>query len=243
MRVLLAGAAGVIGRRLVPLLRGAGHVVTGTTRFPERAEQLRRAGATPAVVDAFDGAGLRQAVAAAQPEVMVHLLTDLPQRYDRATFSAALERTNRLRVDGTANLVAAAREAGVRRLIAHGLAFLYAAGPLPHRESDPLNVDAPGDDGRTARAVATLERLVMATPGMEGIVLRCGHFYGPGAWTDDPFGDTPVHVDAATQATFLALSRGRPGIYNISEDRGSVSIELARRELGWDPAFRLADAA
>ena len=240
MRVFLAGAAGAIGRRLVPLLVGAGHAVTGTTRSRDRAAWLQTAGVKPAIVDVYDAAVLDQAVAQAQPEVVMHQLTDLPQQYDPKTFGAAVERTARLRLVGTANLVASARAAGARRLIAQSLAFVYAPGPLPHRESDPLNINAPGNDGLTARSIATFERLVTATPGIAGLVLRYGHLYGPGTWTRDPFGDTPVHVDAAAYAAFLAVTRGSAGIYNISEDLGSVSIERARQDLGWDPAFRLA---
>ena len=242
MRIFLAGAAGAIGRRLVPQLVSAGHTVTGTTRFRDRAEWLQAAGVKPVIVDVYDAAALQQAVAEAQPEVVIHQLTDLPQQYDPKTFAAALARTARLRVEGTGNLVAAARAVGARRLVAQSLAFMYAPGPLPHRESDPLNIDAPGDDRMTTRAIATLERLVTTSPGIEGLVLRYGHLYGPDTWTRDPFGDTPVHVDAAAYAAFLAVTRGRAGIYNICEDHGSVSIEEARRELGWDPAFRLPPA-
>jgi len=231
MRVFLAGAAGAVGRRLVPLLIEAGHAVTGTTRSRERADWLRTAGVRPAVVDVYDAAALQQAMDHARPEVVIHQLTDLPQDYDPKTFGAALARTARLRVEGTANLVAAA--AGARRLIAQSLAFVYAPGPLPHRESDPLSAEA--------QAIATLERLVTTTPEIEGVVLRYGHFYGPGTWTPDPRGDTPVHVDAAAHAAFLAVTRGCGGIYNIAEDLGSVSIERARKGLGWDPAFRLPD--
>jgi nucleoside-diphosphate-sugar epimerase len=239
MRVFLAGATGAIGRRLVPLLVGAGHAVTGTTRFRDRAEKLRAAGVDPVIVDVFDAAALKRAVGAAQPEVVIHQLTDLPQQYDPKTFGTALQRTARLRMEGTSNLVAAAQVAGARRLIAQSVAFMYAPGSLPHRESDPLNVNASGDDGLVSRSLATLERLVTTTPGIEGIVLRYGHLYGPGTWTQDPFGDTPVHVDAAAYAAFLAVTQGGPGIYNVSEDLGSVSIGRARQELGWDPAFRL----
>jgi nucleoside-diphosphate-sugar epimerase len=231
MRVFLAGAAGAVGRRLVPLLIEAGHAVTGTTRSRERADWLRTAGVRPAVVDVYDAAALQQAMDHARPEVVIHQLTDLPQDYDPKTFRAALARTARLRVEGTANLVAAA--AGARRLIAQSLAFVYAPGPLPHRESDPLSAEA--------QAIATLERLVTTTPEIEGVVLRYGHFYGPGTWTPDPRGDTPVHVDAAAYAALLAVTRGCGGIYNIAEDLGSVSIERARKGLGWDPAFRLPD--
>ena len=200
MRIFLAGAAGVIGRRLVPLLVDAGHVVAGTTRSRDRAASLQSAGVNLVIVDVFDAAALHQAVAQARPEVVIHQLTDLPQQYDPKTFGAALVRTARLRVEGTANLVDAARAAGARRLIAQSLAFVYAPGPLPHRESDPLNTSASGNDGSAAQAVETLDRLVTKTPGIEGVVLRYGHLYGP---------DTGASVSRAQHlhkiATLLAL--------------------------------------
>ncbi len=137
MRIFLAGASGVIGRRLTPLLVAAGHGVTGTTRSAEKAGALRRSGAAPIVVDVFDRNVLRDAVVQARPEVVIHQLTDLPQLL-AARSADTLDRNSRLRTEGTANLVAAAQAAGARRLIAQSIAFVYADGPEPHAESDPI---------------------------------------------------------------------------------------------------------
>ena len=239
MRIFLAGASGVIGRRLTPLLVAASHGVTGTTRSAEKAEALRAQGAQPVVVDVFDRKALHDAVARARPEVVIHQLTDLPQVFDPARRGDMLVRNARLRIEGTANLVAAAQAAGACRLIAQSIAFIYADGPEPHTEGDPL-AGAEGDDvnALTSRGVRALEDMSLNTPGIDGIVLRYGRLYGPGTW-NTPNARAPLHVDAAAQAALLAVSRGAPGIYNIAEDDGAVMIDKARRELGFDPAFRL----
>jgi nucleoside-diphosphate-sugar epimerase len=235
--IFLAGASGVIGRRLAPMLVEAGYRVTGTTRSPERAESLRRAGVKPVVVDVFDAVALRSAVADAAPEVVIHQLTDLVLFTDAATRPEALERNAHIRTQGTANLVAAALMAGARRLIAQSISFVYAPGPEPHRESDVLN-NADPRFKRSVEGIVALEREVTKTPGIDGIVLRYGWFYGPGSGADKLRARGSVHVDAAAHAALLAVERGRPGIYNIAEDDGTVSIEKARSEFGFDPAFR-----
>ncbi len=241
MKVFLAGATGAIGRRLLPLLRAAGHDVVGTTRRAERCDLLRRLGAVPVVVDAYDAAALTRAVADARPDVIVHQLTDLPQ--DPAAIKAALDGNARLRIEGTRNLVAAALAARVRRMVAQSIAFAYAPGPAPLLESHPLHLDDAAM-GRTAQGVAALEQAVTQTPGLDGVVLRYGRLYGPGTWTPVASGPAPLHVDAAAQAALLALTQGAPGIYNIAEDDGAVSSEKARRALGFDASFRLPhDAA
>jgi nucleoside-diphosphate-sugar epimerase len=125
-RIFLAGAAGVIGRRLTPLLRAAGHSVWGTTRSPDKAERLREVDVEPVVVDVFDAEALAKAVLGAKPEIIIHQLTDLSEIRDPATRPAALARNARIRVEGTGNLVAAARQAGARRLIAQSIAWVYA---------------------------------------------------------------------------------------------------------------------
>ncbi len=241
MRIFLAGASGVIGRRLTPLLIEAGHAVVGTTRSPENAAAIAATGAVPVVVDVLDAAALMQAVLTARPEVVIHQLTDLPSVLDIGDMAAVLARNARIRIEGTRNLVEAALAAGVARMIAQSIAFVYAPGPEPHRESDPLASDQ-GEQGVTVRGVRALEQLVTGTPGLAGIVLRYGRLYGPGTWTGAAPERMPLHVDAAAQAARLAVTRGAPGIYNIAEDDGAVAIDKARHELGFDPSFRLSPA-
>ncbi|HEX3936039.1 MAG TPA: NAD(P)-dependent oxidoreductase [Xanthobacteraceae bacterium] len=240
MRVFLAGATGVIGQRLTPLLIAAGHEVVGTTRSADKAAALQGQGAQAVIVDVFDVPALRDAAVAARPEVVIHQLTDLPQVFDPTRRAESLERNARLRIEGTANLVAAAQAAGARRLISQSIAFIYADGPEPHAESDPL-ASADGDDlnALTARGVRALEDATLHTPGIAGIVLRYGRLYGPGTWFKEPTGRGPLHVDAAARAALLAVGRGNPGIYNIAEDDGAVTTVKARRDLGFDPTVRL----
>jgi len=229
----------VIGRRLVPLLLDAGHAVVGTTRSQETAEELKARGVEPVVVDVFDADALLEFAAWARPDGVIHQLTDLPDVIDPARLSEVLARNSRLRIEGTSNLVAAARAAGVGRLIAQSIAFAYADGPEPHAETDPLNpADGETPGAITARGVRALEEAVLNAPDIEGVVLRYGRLYGPGTW-NTPNARAPLHVDAAAHAALLALTRGAPGIYNIAEDDGAVAIGKARKELGFDPGFRL----
>jgi nucleoside-diphosphate-sugar epimerase len=240
VKIFLAGATGVIGRRLISLLHAAGHAVTGSTRSADKARQLRAAGIEPVVVDVFDGDALRSAVVHARPDVVIHQLTDLPQVLDPARPPEVMMRNSRLRIEGTANLVAATLAAGARRLIVQSIAFAYADGPEPHAESDPLaSAQGDGPSAITARGVRALEEMTLNTPGIDGIVLRYGRLYGPGTWFDTVQGRGPLHVDAAAQAALLAVTRGNPGIYNIAEDDGALTVGKARKELGFDPTFRL----
>ncbi|HVX99684.1 MAG TPA: NAD(P)-dependent oxidoreductase [Pseudorhodoplanes sp.] len=237
MRVFLAGAAGAIGRRLVPLLLREGHRVSGTTRSSAKAEWLEGQGATAIVVDVFNAAALRQAVIDARPDVVIHQLTDLSSK----DLDEARARNARIRIEATPALVRAAVAAGARRFVAQSIAFAYAPAPLPIPESAPLNLTS--DDPvarRTAEGVAALEGAVLEEPAVEGVVLRYGRLYGPGTWSGSPNGASPLHVDAAAHAALLATSRGAPGIYNVAEDDGSVRVDKARRELGFDPNFRFA---
>src|SRR5262249_2665888 len=138
MRILLAGSTGVIGRPLLTLPARAGHTVTGTARAAARAPIISDAGATPAVVDVFDAAALREVARAARPEVVIHQLTDLPEEPDPGKIAASLAANARIRIEGTPNLIAAAKAAGARRMIAQSIAFAYAPGPEPRAETDPL---------------------------------------------------------------------------------------------------------
>lgn len=239
MRIFVAGAAGAIGRQLVPLLVADGHVVTGTTRAAGKAAALEALGAEPVVVDVFDVQSLRTALTRARPDIVIHQLTDLPQVFNGPLDAATAQRNARLRIEGTANLLAAASGAGARRFIAQSIAFIYAQGPTPHLETDPLapgEGDAPG--AATARGIHALEHATLSAPGIDGIVLRYGRLYGPGTWFDAPRGPGSLHVEAAAHAALLAVTRGRPGVYNISDDDGAVVIDKARAELGFDPSFR-----
>lgn len=238
MKVFLAGAAGAIGRRLLPLLLRAGHDVTGTTRSAEKAQALERAGARPAVLDVFDAAAVMAAVRAAAPAVVIHQLTDLPREFDEARVVASYANNARIRTEGTRNLIAAAQAAAVRRFIVQSIAFAYAPGGEPHPETDPLNLADPAR-AVTVKGAADMERQVLAASSFDAIVLRYGLLYGPGTWYDTPGRKPALHVDAAAHAALLALTRGTAGIYNIADDDGAVSIAKARAELGFDPQFRL----
>ncbi len=228
-KVFVAGATGLVGKRLVPLLVEAGYDVFAMTRSPGKAASLEAAGATPVVVDAFDAPGLMAALADIRPAIVIHQLTDLPDRLDPAEMPAALVRNARIRREGTRNLAAAA--AGVRRFIAQSIAWVYAPGPEPHGEDDPLDPKAD--------SVAALERETLGTPSFAGVVLRYGRFYGPETGTDAPPEEIPLHVDAAAHAALLAVEKNASGIFNIAEPNPHITTDKAVRELGFDPGFRL----
>jgi nucleoside-diphosphate-sugar epimerase len=239
MRVFVAGATGAIGQPLVRQLVEAGREVTGTTRSEARAEQIRADGGDPVIVDALDRDALIEAVVAARPDVVVHQLTNIPEDLNPRKMAEAFEATDRLRTEGTRNLVDAAREAGADRIIAQSVAFAYRVDGPPDRlktEDDPLiGEDAPADFRDIADAVGTLERTVLDA---DGIVLRYGWFYGPGtgyAASDGAIAARVrkrgfpvvgegggvysfIHVDDAASATVAAIDRGTPGIYNVVDD-------------------------
>jgi 2-alkyl-3-oxoalkanoate reductase len=232
MRVFLAGASGVIGRRLVPLLVAAGHEVTGTTRSAGKAAAIEAAGAAAAVVDALDAPALRAAVERAEPEVVVAQLTALPDRFDPRK-QGLYDTTNRLRTEGTRTLLDAAPGA---RVVTQSVAFAYR----PHREpvvldeDAPLFTSAPPPFGASTQAVAEMERMVLDAGGL---VLRYGWLYGPGTYYGEG-GSTArdvakrrfpvvgdgrglfsfVHVDDAAAATVIAVERGASGAYNVVDD-------------------------
>jgi nucleoside-diphosphate-sugar epimerase len=255
MRVFVAGASGAIGRPLVPALVAAGHEVTGMTRREERAAEVRAAGAECAVCDVFDAEALSAAVAAAKPEVVVHELTSLPQELDprRKGIYAA---NDRIRRDGTANLVAAAQAAGATRFVAQSISFIYApAGAAVKSESDPVLEGAPGQFGDSVKATLDLERQTLNAEGLDGLVLRYAFFYGPRtSYARDGYqadqvrkrkfpivGDGSgtwsfIHVDDAAAATVAACERGAPGVYNIADDEPAPQRE-------WLPAYAQAVGA
>jgi 2-alkyl-3-oxoalkanoate reductase len=248
MRVFVAGASGAIGRPLVRQLVAAGHEVTGMTRRRQMAEEIGAAGASGVVCDVFDAEALREAVVAAKPEAVLHALTALPQKF--VPKSDYLAPTNRIRVEGTRNLIAAARAAGARRLVAESIAFAYAPqGGWVKDEEAPLFVDAPDPFGAAFGAVAELERQVVGGEGFAGIVLRFGWLYGPGTHYDRGGQQAEetirrrvpivgkgtgtfsfVHVEDAAAAFVAALERGAPGIYNVVDDEPTPMHE-------WVPVY------
>jgi nucleoside-diphosphate-sugar epimerase len=240
-RIFIAGAAGAIGSRMVLILRDGGHTLVGTTRSTAKAETLRSLGVEPVLVDVFNAVLLARAMEAARPDVVIHQLTDLPKKLDPSLMGVAIVRNARIREEGTRNLVAAANTLGVRRLVAQSIGWVYAPGPEPHAESDPLDAGAQGDRGTTVRGVIALEDCVLKSPPLAGLVLRYGQLYGPGTHADKPSNFAPVHVDAAAYAAVRAIDRGQPGTYNIAQPNVHIATEKARAELGWDPDFRISD--
>ena len=229
-KILVAGASGVIGRRLCRLLVEDGWRVTGTTRSPEKVAGLRAIGVEPVLVDVFDDRVLHSVVTKARPNIVVHQLTDLPPGLDPAKMAEGRVRNARIRDIGTRNLIAAAVDCGVNRMVVQSIAFVYEPGPKPYREESPLS----------AASVASFEQQVIDA-ALVGIVLRYGKLYGPGTGFDNPPSDGPVHVDAAADAARLAVTRGEAGIYNVAEDDGTVSSQKAIRELGWNSNFRFGN--
>jgi nucleoside-diphosphate-sugar epimerase len=238
MRIFLAGATGALGTSLVPKLVERGHTVVGTTRSEAKAAALWDLGASPAVVDALDRDAVIAAVAAAHPDAVVHQLTALAGA-DFRRFERSFALTNRLRTEGTDNLLAAARWAGVKRFLAQSYAgwpYARTGGPVK-TEEDPLDPEPAPQTRATLDAIRHLERAATSAPGIEGIVLRYGGFYGRGTGLE-PAGEqleairrrrfpvvgagravwSFVHIDDAAAATVAALEHGRPGVYNIVDD-------------------------
>jgi 2-alkyl-3-oxoalkanoate reductase len=246
MKIFLAGATGAIGRPLVPQLVARGHEVVGTTRSASKQDLVRSLGARPVVVDALDPDAVAEAVAAAEPEVIVHELTALsapmsmrdtrhPERFSGAIM------TNRLRTEATDHLLAAGRAVGARRFVAQSFgAFRFArtGGPV-QTEADPLDPDPPAALRTMQAGYLYLEQAVTGIEWGDGLVLRYGGFYGPGtgislapdAQMAAPVrkrrfpivGDgggvwSHVHIEDAAAATVAAVEHGQPGIYNIVDD-------------------------
>jgi uncharacterized protein YbjT (DUF2867 family) len=192
MRIFLAGATGVLGIRIVPLLVAAGHTVAGMTRSPGKASQLRALRAEPVVCDVFDAAALTGAVTAFAPDAVMHQLTDLPDTLSGLPGFAA--RNDRIRTEGTRHLIAAAKAAGARHFLAQSIAW------------------RPPGRGET---VDDHERQVLEA---DGVVVRYGQLYGPGTFYEDQVPPHPrIHVDAAAQAT-PPLTTAPPGIVTLTEE-------------------------
>ncbi|HKF04921.1 MAG TPA: NAD(P)-dependent oxidoreductase, partial [Candidatus Sulfotelmatobacter sp.] len=238
-----------IGRPLIAALLAKGYALVALTRSPEKAQALVEQGIEPAIADVFDPDALKGVVGRAQPEVVIEQLTALPRTYTRESMNAAAALNNRIRLEGGANVLAAAQAAGVRRYLRQSVAFWAIPGPGLADEDTPLAFDASPAVAAGARQITELEHHLLGNPKIEGIALRYGFFYGPGTWFN-PDGDVarqvrlqefPVvgngegawswlHIEDAASATVAAAERGNPGVYLIANDQ-----PLAVHE--WLPAF------
>ncbi len=254
MKIFIAGATGAVGSPLVRALLTLGHQVTGMTRPGPGVDRLRELGAEASTADAFDPEAVHEAIAAAAPDVVIDQLTWLPA--NPADIIKAMPDDTRLHREGGANLLAAAEKLGVRRYIMQSRGFYLdaPAGQLAD-ETARLSYDAPGEIGESTRTIGAYEDRVLASPSLDGVVLRYGFFYGPGTWyrPDGAIADQVrngeaviigegnavwsfVHIDDAIAATVAALT-AEPGVYNIVDDD---PMPVAK----WLPAFaRWVDAS
>jgi nucleoside-diphosphate-sugar epimerase len=246
MKVFVAGGTGAVGARLVPLLVAHGHEVTAMTRTPGKAGVIRAAGAIPVVADGLDAVAVRDAVVRAEPEVVVHEMTGLAGMTSLRRFDHEFALTNRLRTEGTDNLLDAARAAGARRFVAQSYGnWNYArTGDAPKREEDPFDPAPPARQTRSLAAIRHVEAAVTEALDLEGIALRYGGLYGPG--TNLSLGGDLVelvrrrklpvigdgagvwsflHVDDAAAATAAAIEGGAPGVYNVADDEPAPVAE------------------
>jgi 2-alkyl-3-oxoalkanoate reductase len=241
MKVFVAGATGALGKQLIPRLVQNGHEVVGMTRTDSKRELISSLGAMPAVADALDPDAVAGAVAAAEPEVIVHQLTALSGSIDIRHFDRDFALTNRLRTEGTDHLLAAARAVGARRFVAQSYAgwpFARTGGPVK-QEWEPLDPEPPEQLRSSLEAIRHLEDAVTGADWIEGLVLRYGGFYGPGTSLSlNPEGEhvelirkrgfpvlgagggvwSFIHIEDAAEATAVAVERGAPGIYNVVDD-------------------------
>jgi len=236
----------VIGKRLVPLLRANGHEVVGTTRTPGKVDDLRALGAEPRVLDVLDAVAVGKAVSEARPEVVVHQATALSDLGNLRNLDEAFADTNRLRTEGTDNLLAAAQAAGAEKFVAQSFAgWPYAKeGSLVKDEEAPLDPSPPANAEQSMAAIRHLEKAVAGAEALAGIVLRYGGFYGPGTSLFEGgehvaairkrafplVGSSAgmwsfVHIDDAAAATLAAIERGSRGIYNVVDDEPAPASE------------------
>jgi nucleoside-diphosphate-sugar epimerase len=240
MKIFVAGASGVLGKQLVPLLADAGHEVVGTTTSPQKLETLGALGAQPVVLDLLDAEAVGRAISEAEPDVVVHEATALSGIGGNfRKFDETFAQTNRLRTEGTDNLLAAALAVGARKLVAQSYAgWTFAREGAAVKDEDAALDPAPASNAKeTIAAIRYLEQRVVDAQQLDGIVLRYGGFYGPGtSFAEDGesleairkrsfaiVGDgggmaSFIHIEDAARATFAAIERGKRGIYNIVDD-------------------------
>ncbi|MBF0279740.1 MAG: NAD(P)-dependent oxidoreductase [SAR324 cluster bacterium] len=227
-KIFVAGATGAVGRFLCPLLVNAGYRVYGMTRKQEKSEFLQSLDVEPVIADVYDGAKLSEIMQQIKPSLVLHQLTDLPYGVPEKLMVQGRIDNEKIRDIGTRNLVISSLEAGVERIIAQSICFMYDAGSKPIAESSRL----------ASENLQKFENQILSAD-LEGTVLRYGVFYGPHTGVEVPVRKCSVHVHAAAYAGLLAVTRGKGGVFNIAEDDGEVSIKKATEELAWDPNFRV----
>ena len=262
MRILIAGATGAIGRSLVRRLRADQHEVFALTRSPDSAPALKQIGAAAIIADALDAAAVKAAVGRIRPDAVINELTSLPRHYTAAEMKAAAERDRKVRVEGNINLLAALRDAGVRRYLLQSSGYWYAPGSGLADESVPFISSASSRVEASARTYRELEARASATPAIEFVALRYGFFYGPGTWytREGDIGDQVrqqqvpiigegqgvysfVHIDDAAGATAAALECP-PGAYNIVDGNPSPQhlwLTAFARAAGAPPPPRVSE--
>ncbi|RZU12163.1 nucleoside-diphosphate-sugar epimerase [Kribbella rubisoli] len=259
MKVLVAGATGGLGRSLVPQLIAAGHEVTGMTRSESGASSVRSFGADVVLADGLDAAAVRAAVEKVRPEVVVHQMTALKSGIDFKHFDDSFAMTNRLRTEGTDNLLAASQAAGVRRFVVQSYAGwnLQHGGSATKTEADPLDPNPVPAQQQTMAGIKHLESAVLNADGIEGVALRYGSFYGPtgdigkggsmveliqkrrlpligdgtGVWSF-------IHYDDAASATVKAVESDVTGVFHVADDdpaQAAVWLPEFARILGAKP--------
>lgn len=235
----IAGASGVIGKNICKLLVKDGWKVYGTTRSKNKIESLNKLGIEPIIVDVYDEKKIEEIIVSIKPKIVFHQLTDLPLGLDPDKMEKALESNARLREIGTKNLVNASKKAGIEKMIAQSIAFVYEPSALPHTEDSALLNFSDPVYGTTSKAVASLEEQVL-NESFIGIILRNGLLYGNETGFDKPVDYVPpVHVEAAAYAAFLAINCDKNSIYNIANDDERLSTIKAKNELKWSPDLRL----
>lgn len=193
MKIFIAGGTGAIGRPLIAQLRAKGHSLIALTRSAEKAQVLVNQGIEPVIADVFDAEAVKAVIRRAQPDVVIEQLTSLPKTYTGESMSAAAPFNRRIRLEGGANMLAAALAAGVPRYLRQSIAFWAVPGPGLANEETPLAVDASPAVAADARVVTEIEQRLLEASGIEGVALRYGFFYGPGTWFH-PDGDVAQQV-------------------------------------------------
>jgi nucleoside-diphosphate-sugar epimerase len=239
VKVFVAGATGAIGRPLIKNLIHAGHTAFGMVRSQSSSAPVTEAGAEAVIADALDATSVSAAITKIRPDAIINELTSLPKHYTATEMKAAAEQDARVRVEGNKNLISAALQTGVRRVLVQSTGFWYAPGEGFADESEAFAFSASPAVAAGAARYAELEAMAIGRPELKGVALRYGFFYGPGTWftSDGDVGEQVrqqqvpiigsgqgvwswIHIDDAAEVTVRALDCA-PGAYNIVDDNPS----------------------